>query len=56
MPWEMTSTVAPPKKRKKKNSTMVATDPRLARNWTPFSTPVVAEIRNITVTRTMITT
>ncbi len=32
---------------------MVAKEPRLARYWIPFSTPVVAEMRNITVTRTM---
>ena len=46
MPCEMTSTVAPPRNRKKANSTMVATDPRLARNWMPFSTPDVADSRN----------
>ena len=56
MPCDSATTVAPPKNRKKKNSRMVAKAPRSARNCTPFSTPVVAEIRNIAVTSTMITT
>ena len=50
MPWEMTSTVAPPRNRKNTNSPMVANIPRLARKLMPFSTPDVAEIRNRVVT------
>jgi len=56
MPWEITRTVAPPRKRKKQKNTMVATEPRLARNWIPRSTPEVAETRNSAVTMTMMTT
>ena len=56
MPWEMTSTVAPPRKRKKTKSTTVAPAPRLARNWIPRSTPDVAESTNSAVTMTMMTT
>ncbi len=53
---DTTCTVAPPQNNQKKNSPIVATTPMSASFATPFSTPVVAEIKNSAVTvMTMIT-
>jgi len=46
----------PPSNRRKPNNPMVASAPRLARNWIPRSTPEVADARNTAVMMTMMTT